>query len=98
MSNTINTTFETTSGNVCPKCGKPLWDDHRSTVVPELCSCKGGTIIPYEEDLCRKMLSHAAFSKRTGDKTPSEIREVLKIFFDDETIDNATKKLCGDFA
>ena len=30
-----------TSGNVCPECGKPIWDDHKSTAIPELCSCVG---------------------------------------------------------
>ena len=29
------------SGNVCPNCGKPIWNDGKSTVVPDLCQCGG---------------------------------------------------------
>lgn len=27
------------TNNVCPKCGKPSWDDQKSTIKPELCQC-----------------------------------------------------------
>ena len=27
--------------NTCKKCGKPLWNDKRSTAIPVLCQCSG---------------------------------------------------------
>lgn len=28
------------NNNFCKDCGKPLWNDFKSTAVPELCTCK----------------------------------------------------------
>lgn len=39
--------------NTCKKCGKPLWNDKRSTAIPVLCQCSGkDESQPYQCPVC----------------------------------------------
>lgn len=49
----------------------------------------------YEVELCLKILEHAAFSKRTENLRPSEIKVALSLFFDNETIEKAVEHITG---
>ena len=37
----------TAKAGICPKCGKPIWDDGKSTVSPKLCNCEWAETTQY---------------------------------------------------
>lgn len=51
--------------------------------------------LTHTEELCAKMLLHAAYSEKTADTKFSKVKENLALFFEEEVIEKAIAFNCG---